>query len=94
MGRDWALEESVLRAVGEMPMSMSWCGSGGRGWDRQGRSKRKRQQGAHPGVPADVVTMLCMGQYADAPDRVMKLREMFNKAGESKTKLSVNDFSE
>ena len=26
-------------------------------------------------------------------DRIMKLREMFNKAGEGKTKLSVNDFS-
>ena len=27
-------------------------------------------------------------------DRISKLREMFNKAGEGKTKLSVNDFSE
>ncbi len=27
------------------------------------------------------------------PDRVMKLREMFNKAGDGKNKLSVNDFS-
>jgi pyruvate dehydrogenase E2 component (dihydrolipoamide acetyltransferase) len=27
-------------------------------------------------------------------DRVMKLREMFNKAGDGKVKLSVNDFSE
>ncbi len=27
-------------------------------------------------------------------DRIMKLREMFNKAGEGKVKLSVNDFSE
>ena len=27
-------------------------------------------------------------------DRVMKLREMFNKASEGKSKLSVNDFSE
>ncbi len=26
-------------------------------------------------------------------DRINKLREMFNKAGEGKTKLSVNDFS-
>ena len=25
-------------------------------------------------------------------DRVFKLRQMFNKAGEGKTKLSVNDF--
>lgn len=28
------------------------------------------------------------------PDRLLKLREVFNKAGEGKTKLSVNDFSE
>ena len=27
-------------------------------------------------------------------DRVNKLREMFNKASEGKSKLSVNDFSE
>jgi hypothetical protein len=27
-------------------------------------------------------------------DRIMKLREVFNKAQDSKTKLSVNDFSE
>lgn len=35
-----------------------------------------------------------MGVCTDAIDRVMKLRELFNKAGEGKTKLSVNDFSE
>ena len=27
-------------------------------------------------------------------DRIMKLRELFNKAGEGRSKLSVNDFSE
>jgi hypothetical protein len=30
---------------------------------------------------------------ADSLDRLIKLREIFNKASEGKTKLSVNDFS-
>ena len=30
---------------------------------------------------------------ADLTDRLLKLREIFNKASEGKTKLSVNDFS-
>ena len=33
------------------------------------------------------------GHECSREDRVNKLREMFNKAGEGKTKLSVNDFS-
>lgn len=48
------------------------------------------------GLPLSTLgsSALRIGTGLTYPDRLLKLREVFNKAGEGKTKLSVNDFSE